>query len=253
MITRQQLQLINRRTLKYPLDIAEKDYYLSVAVKLISESALGEQLVFKGGTALHHCYLPQYRFSEDLDFTSLVPGLDIEAVVATLQSTGEFVVRKQFVSDATIKIERLWYEGILVQPGAIKVEIDHKQNVVLPSVQRVYQNVWGVEATIATMHIEEIAAEKIRASATRARYRDFYDLYLLQEHADVDLDRSILLLRQKEIRVQVNLEAILVNWQQARLEASDDLRSIHTTRSIQDEDIARMIGRLKFDPINPTL
>jgi hypothetical protein len=44
MITKQQLQLINRRTLKYPLDIAEKDYYLSVAVKLINESALGAQV-----------------------------------------------------------------------------------------------------------------------------------------------------------------------------------------------------------------
>ena len=52
MITQQQLTLINRRTLKYPLDIAEKDYYLAVAAKLISESALGSQLVFKGGTAL---------------------------------------------------------------------------------------------------------------------------------------------------------------------------------------------------------
>lgn len=253
MITRQQLQLINRRTLKYPLDIAEKDYYLSVAVKLLSESALGEQLVFKGGTALHHCYLPQYRFSEDLDFTSLVPGLDIEKVVATLQSTGEFTVRKQFESAATIKIERLWYEGILAQPGAIKVEIDHKQNVVLPPVQCVYQNVWGVDATIATMHIEEITAEKVRAAATRARYRDFYDLYLLQEHADVDMDRALLLLQQKEIRALVSPEEILVNWKQAQQEAGDDLRSIHTTRLIQDEDIARMLGQLQFDPIKPTL
>lgn len=47
MITRQQLQIRNRRTLKYPLDIAEKDYYLTEAIKLISESVLGERLVFK--------------------------------------------------------------------------------------------------------------------------------------------------------------------------------------------------------------
>lgn len=71
MITRQQLQIINRKQLGYPLDVAEKDYYLALAVKLIAESPLGETLVFKGGTAIHHCYLPQYRFSEDLDFTSL--------------------------------------------------------------------------------------------------------------------------------------------------------------------------------------
>lgn len=253
MITRQQLQLINRRTLKYPLDIAEKDYYLSLAVKLISESALGAQLAFKGGTALHHCYLPQYRFSEDLDYTSLVPGLDIETVVTTLQSTGEFTVRKQFASPATIKIERLWYEGILAQLGAIKVEIDHKQNVVLTAVQCVYQNVWGVDATVATMHIEEIAVEKIRAAATRARYRNFYDLYLLQEHPDVDLERAVLLLKQKQIRAQVGPEEMMGNWNQARQEASDDLRSIHTTRLIQDEEITRMLVQLQFEPMTPTV
>lgn len=32
-----------------------------------------DSLVFKGGTALRKCYFPGYRFSEDLDFTSLDP------------------------------------------------------------------------------------------------------------------------------------------------------------------------------------
>lgn len=251
MITRQQLQLINRRTLNYPLDIAEKDYYLVVAIKLISESTLGSRLVFKGGTALHHCYLPQYRFSEDLDFTSLVPNLTSETVVAVLESTDEFSVRKQFESPATIKIQRLWFAGILTQPGAIKVEIDRKQNMVLPPVQRPYQNVWGIDAVVSTMHIEEIAAEKVRATATRARYRDFYDLFLLQEHPDVDMARAIPLLQQKEIRARVSPEEMMTNWKQAQREARDDLRTIHTARTINDEEISRMLVQLQFDPILP--
>lgn len=68
----------------------------------------------------------------------------------------------------------------------------------------------------------------------------------------MDMERALLLLRQKEIRAQVSSEAMLVNWKQAQQEASDDLRSIHTTRSIQDEDVAQMLGQLQFDPINPT-
>lgn len=253
MITKQQLNLINRRTLKYPLDIAEKDYYLAIAIKLLSESPLASQLVFKGGTALHHCFLSQYRFSEDLDFTSLVPGLAIETVVTMFESTGEFSVRKQFSSPATIKIERLGFAGILAQSGAIKVEIDHKQNVALPPVQRPYHNVWGIEAVVSTMQIEEIAAEKVRATATRARYRDFYDLYLLQEHPDVDMTRAISLLQQKEIRSPVGPEEMLINWKQAQREAADDLRTIHTTRMIQDEEIDQMLAQLQFDPIMPTI
>lgn len=85
----------------------------------------------------------------------------------------------------------------------------------LSPVQRVYHNVWDVETTIATMHIEEIAAEKVRAAVTRARYRDFYDLYLLQEHPDVDMERALLLLWHKEIRALVSPEEMLINWKQA--------------------------------------
>ena len=70
IITRQQLEIINRKTLKYPLQIAEKDYFLTLVMKIISISSWGKVLVFKGGTALNHCYLQQYRFSEDLDFSS---------------------------------------------------------------------------------------------------------------------------------------------------------------------------------------
>ena len=187
MITKQQLQLINRKQLDYPLDIAEKDYYLALAVKLIGESPLGKTLVFKGGTAIHHCYLPQYRFSEDLDFTSLDRALDMAAVIAMLESSGDFTVKKKYESPATIKIERLSYKGILDQPGAIKVEIDRKQNVVLPPIPRPYANVWSIAAAIQTMQLPEVTAEKIRASATRARYRDFYDLHLILERPDADV------------------------------------------------------------------
>ena len=69
-LNRAQLEIINRRALRYPLRIAEKDYFLALAIQRISQSPLKDKLVFKGGTAIHHCYLPQYRFSEDLDFTS---------------------------------------------------------------------------------------------------------------------------------------------------------------------------------------
>ncbi len=251
MITRQQLQIRNRRTLKYPLDIAEKDYYLTEAIKLISESALGEQLVFKGGTALHHCYLPQHRFSEDLDFTALNHDLTLEQVVSTLEATEQFVVRKRYESPATIKIERLWYAGILAQPGAIKVEVDRIQNVVLPPVTRPYENVWGMEVMVQTMDLREIAAEKIRATATRVRYRDFYDLYLILENSDIDVDSLVSLVRQKEIRATIGPEQIQRNWQEAQDQADDDLRSIHCSRQIEHNHISAMVARLQFEPILP--
>jgi predicted nucleotidyltransferase component of viral defense system len=67
LLTKEQPQAINRATLKYSGAEAEKDYFLAVVSKVINESELKNKIVFKGGTAIHHCYLPQMRFSEDLD------------------------------------------------------------------------------------------------------------------------------------------------------------------------------------------
>ena len=46
IITRQQLEIINRKTLNYPLQTAEKDYFLALVTQIISESPLGDKLVF---------------------------------------------------------------------------------------------------------------------------------------------------------------------------------------------------------------
>ena len=49
----------------------EKDYILTWVLHAISNSPLNDQMVFKGGTAIKKMYIPEYRFSEDLDFTLL--------------------------------------------------------------------------------------------------------------------------------------------------------------------------------------
>ncbi len=71
LLTKQALLLKNKRTLNYNPMIAEKDYFLAIVSKLIYDSELSQKVIFKGGTAIHHCYIPQSRFSEDLDFSSL--------------------------------------------------------------------------------------------------------------------------------------------------------------------------------------
>ena len=78
LLTKQELSLKNKRTLKYDLMTAEKDYFLAVVSKIIYDSELSQKIVFKGGTAIHHCYLPQSRFSEDLDFSSLDMAITLE-------------------------------------------------------------------------------------------------------------------------------------------------------------------------------
>ena len=52
-------------------DTIDKDWVLGHFLAAIySEPTLKKVLIFKGGTCLKKCWFPDYRFSEDLDFTS---------------------------------------------------------------------------------------------------------------------------------------------------------------------------------------
>jgi len=249
LLTRQQLELLNRRTLRYPLAIAEKDYFLALALTLIADSPLKDVLVFKGGTALHHCYLPQHRFSEDLDFSSLQRDVTMDDMVTILQAGGLFTAKKAYTSSATLKIERLLYNGVLGNASSIKVEIDQAQNVVLPAQSVTYHNVWNIPLKLPVMDIREVCAEKLRAACQRARYRDFYDLYLILDTFTLDFEKVIGLLKQKEIRKPLRKDTMLANWQVASGQQAADLKSIYCARPVTNDQIDDLLVRLSFADI----
>lgn len=249
MLTRQQLEIINRRSLRYPLHIAEKDYFLALVLQIIATSSTGKTLIFKGGTALHHCYLEQYRFSEDLDFSSNHISLPIEEVRNIFNTIDYLSIKKDYLSKATIKIEKLQYTGPLIQPNSLKVEIDYLQNVLLPPKMLIYRNFWGVNFKIAVMDIKEICAEKIRAMSDRARYRDFYDIYLLLEKYKLDLSEIISYVRQKEIRRPITKDSIQTNWKVIATEKEQEMGQIYYSKQVKDGRIKALIDSLPFDRI----
>ena len=74
MIPQRDLSLLSNRLARkegrrIPEAVLEKDYCLSWFLVGLSATPLREILAFKGGTAIKKCYIPDYRFSEDLDFT----------------------------------------------------------------------------------------------------------------------------------------------------------------------------------------
>lgn len=249
MINRQQLEIINRRTLKYPLHIAEKDYFLALVLELITKSSLGDTLVFKGGTAIHHCYLDHYRFSEDLDFSANQKPITLEVVRAVFVAADYLSIKKEYFSGATVKIEKLQYIGPLVQPNSLKVEIDFLQNILLPPQTLKYNNVWGIENRVRVMDIKEIAAEKIRAMSDRARYRDFYDLFLVLEKYSLKLTEIVGYLKRKEIRKPITKTSIKNNLMVIGTQKEAEMMQIYYSRTVSDEQIKAMIESLPFTEI----
>jgi len=247
LLNKSDLSILNKRSLKYNLADAEKDYFLALASKIIYDSPLRDKLVFKGGTAIFHCYLMQSRFSEDLDFTSLDKSITLEEVKSVLQSQDFLEVMDEYVSEATIKIERLKYSGPLGLPNSLKIEIDFMQNVALPAKTMAYQNAWKVKTNVKVMDIREIFAEKIRAASGRARYRDFYDLVLLANSFEFDLKEIEGLIKQKEIREPISQEAMFGNWEIARVEKEAELSRIYYAALVNDADVQALIKKIKID------
>ena len=247
LLSKSDLSMLNKRALKYRLAEAEKDYFLAIVSKIIYESPLRDKLVFKGGTAIHHCYLPQTRFSEDLDFTSLDRSITMEEVKGVLASEDFLEIKNEYMSESTIKIDRLKYAGPLGLPNSIKVEIDYTQNVVLPAKDVVYKNAWKVDARARVMDVKEICAEKIRAASGRARYRDFYDLTLLFDAVRFDIKEIALLIGKKEIRAPITQESIISNWKIARREREEELSRIYYAKDITDQEVESLIAKLKIN------
>ena len=70
MISQREISKIAFR--QHKLDkIIEKDYVISWILLGLAGSRLKKSFAFKGGTALKKVYFPDYRYSEDLDFTLL--------------------------------------------------------------------------------------------------------------------------------------------------------------------------------------
>jgi predicted nucleotidyltransferase component of viral defense system len=244
LLAKAQLQIINRRSnLGYPLDTAEKDYVLALVSKIIFDSPLREKLVFKGGTALHHTYLPQLRFSEDLDFTAISP-ITLAEIKEVFAAHDFLELKEYFESDFTIKINRLKYAGPLGNPNSLKIEIDYAQNVVLRPGDREYKNVYGVQTMVRVMDLREILAEKFRAASGRARYRDFYDITMILSTFEMDVREILDLVRRKEIRETISQQSILRNWEIAKQERGKGVDLIVYTKDLKDEEILKTIKRI---------
>ncbi|MEA3357026.1 MAG: nucleotidyl transferase AbiEii/AbiGii toxin family protein [Patescibacteria group bacterium] len=253
LIPREKLEHVARKVLKYPLHDAEKDYILTVVMQIVASSDLSEILVFKGGTSIHHCYLEQMRFSEDLDFTSKKKDISLNDIKDLFTEYDIFEIKKEYESKPSLKIERLKYSGILDTPNSIKFEVDRLQSVVMPTVQMQYKNVWGLNFSVNVMNSVEICAEKVRACNDRFRYRDFYDLYMMANKLGLNIENSIKLIPKKEIRKTINKQNLLRNLELSLNEVSEKGDTVVYSESVQVVELRNFFKSMKLSSYEPNV
>ena len=161
----------------------EKRYVQTAALSSIY-LRFGNNLLFKGGTALFLLYgLP--RFSEDLDFTALgeVNVEDFNGIARDLSLLGmeSTVKEKKSVAGTTLLLSAkgpLYTTPISICTVTLDISERKDAGKGTPLIFRTdYRDI--LPFAINTMGLEEICAEKIRAVMKRNYARDIFDLHFL--------------------------------------------------------------------------
>ncbi|MFZ2964372.1 MAG: nucleotidyl transferase AbiEii/AbiGii toxin family protein [Rhodoglobus sp.] len=169
----------------------EQDLLLSRAICAIAgDEYLGEELVFRGGTALHKLHLEQpFRYSEDLDYVRRTAG-GIVPLTQALTLLGEslgFKVNTRISEHPKVFWRATAGSGV---PLRIKIEVNtHERSPALPLLHhehRVESSWWTGSAAVLTFQPAELVATKIRALYQRSKGRDLFDLWLALDHLRLD-------------------------------------------------------------------
>lgn len=196
--------------------VIDKDWVLGHFIAaLFSIPEIAENLVFKGGTCLRKCWFPDYRFSEDLDFTSI--SKDFEFTEQHLQETCNNVTSQTGIPTHIVSLKpivfhdkKVGYEAIVKYWGAdhskneapptpdrwqtkIKIEVILYEKMIFKPIEKElfhpYPDKLLPIKSIPCYRIEEVLSEKIRALVQRSYTapRDYYDIWYLSNNIP-DLD-----------------------------------------------------------------
>lgn len=185
----------------------EKDYVIGWILNGISNNQfLKNRLLFKGGTALRKIYFPDYRLSEDLDFTYHGKDYKVEDINNKVKSLIGWL-KKEVRINLEIQDEKehqtgnynfyLSYIGPLGGVGAnksIKVDIANDEKLCNDPIEKVVHNEYSdlnEDFKISSYTLEEIIAEKMRSLMQRTMPRDLYDIWYMFEVENKNIEDFI--------------------------------------------------------------
>jgi predicted nucleotidyltransferase component of viral defense system len=177
----------------------EKDYILTWVLNgFANHPELSKAMVFKGGTVLKKCYIEDYRFSEDLDFTLLDESLDHNTLKSKLNEVFSWVkeeanITLQHKADDThnasgssqFYVDYIGPLGGNIGSRDIKVDITRGEIMEFSPEQRkvyiTYTDLPEESFTLECYPLSEVLIEKMAALMGRTEPRDLYDFWHLME------------------------------------------------------------------------
>ena len=180
----------------FDVSALEKDYALTWLIQGIYSGTLANVLIFKGGTAIRKVYAPEWRLSEDLDFTvvkKVTPATvrkAFESVFSSLKrQSGLAFEFTQFHAKPYYVQARIQFLGPLDYKNTVKLDISFTEKLVeepvTVEVEPEFEDVPGFAALAYTLN--EIMIEKLRSIMQRGYARDYYDVWRLLKEREYDL------------------------------------------------------------------
>lgn len=194
--------------------IVDLDYVIGCFLATLYRRAEAGVLCFKGGTCLRKCYYPDYRFSEDLDFTvaERLRREELEKLLHTVvrEASDQWQIdfdarplRVDVVGDEYGRESyqvRVYYRGPLRRTGdprAIRVDVTTSEVIAFPPSRRSIIHPYSdrellAEVKVSCYDLLEMLAEKTRALGGQRTYaisRDVFDIYQLTTRQTVDVAR----------------------------------------------------------------
>lgn len=172
-----------------------REYLQILFLDELNQTKDSRKIRFKGGTALKLLFNSP-RFSEDLDFSTLIPPAKIsrltDKIVAKLKTEAPGIQVKSLKTVAGFSQKISFPTNFTPMPLTIKLDFSSREPA-LTNYQNTLTTILPVFSTalINALEPEEILAEKIRAIVSRNKGRDIFDLWFLLKRG-VKLDRKLI-------------------------------------------------------------
>jgi predicted nucleotidyltransferase component of viral defense system len=179
----QEIAQENAKKLQIDITQVVREYWEMEILQKLFDSPIGEQLIFKGGTALRLAYQSP-RFSEDLDF-SLTKSTNVDnfkSVCKNIENKYQEIKISDFKDKFyTILAEFKVTESYLSRNFSIKIEISKRKTNSKGELKLITSDTSNLQVLGRVQSLSEILAEKIVTIKDRQKPRDYFDIWYICE------------------------------------------------------------------------
>jgi len=179
-----------------------REYLQHNFLRIFYQQKKSHQIFFKGGTALRLVF-DSPRFSEDLDFSSLVTSVKtIEDLLGeTLLQLSYQQISLDMTEAKSTSGGYLFYAKTILFDKEINLKLNFVIKKSAANQTETVKSIFMSPYSLVVLRTRELISEKVEAFLTRHKVRDYFDLYYVLR---ANLERNVILARRVEIIKVIN-------------------------------------------------